>query len=60
MEKKFKDFYGNVATIKVSKDGTAKLTFFYRGKRESKIYKTERGAKIAMGKASDCWREITK
>ena len=60
MKKYYRDFYGSTASIAIRKDGTAKLTMCYAGKRESKIYKSERGAKIAMGKASDCWTEIKK
>lgn len=58
MKKIYKDFYGSTASITVRKDGTAKLVMSYGSKRESKVYNTERGARIAMGKSSDGWREV--
>ena len=50
------DFYGCTASITVRPNGSALLVTYCGRKRESKTYKTERGAKIAMGKMSDCWR----
>lgn len=58
MKKYYKDFYGTTANITTRRDGTAKLVMCYRGKKESKIYKSERGARIAMGKQSDGWYEV--
>lgn len=55
MKKFYRDFYGNTASITVRRDGSAKLTVCAGGKRDSKVYKTERGARIAMGKQSDGW-----
>lgn len=59
MTRYFKDFYGTSAKITTHKDGTAVLKMSAGGKRFwNKTYATERGAKIAMGKMSDCWREV--
>ena len=56
----FTDFYGCTATITVCIDGCANLAV--RTDRGSlvhaKTYNTYRGAKIAMGKMSDCWSMI--
>lgn len=59
MKKNYRDFYGGTASISVNRDGSAKLVVRdgYGRKLISKEYATERGAKIAMGKCSDCWRE---
>lgn len=60
MKKIFKDFYGGTASIKANRDGT----FSYRvcnnwGKLVSEgVCNTERGAKIAIGRLSDGWREV--
>lgn len=58
---KWSDFYGCTATITVCTDGRANLAI--RTSRGSlvhaKTYGTYRGAKIAMGKASDCWSLTT-
>jgi len=57
MTKKFKDFYGGTATIRETYDGV-KLTVSVMGKRiVNKTYSSERGARIAMGKVGDCWKE---
>lgn len=58
MKKYYRSFYGSTASITVRKDGTAKLSMWFGNHREVKVYKTERGAKIAMGKASDGWKEV--
>ena len=60
MKKYFKDFYGSTASITVFRDGRAKLVIRTLG---SKVvtrgeYKTERGARIAMGRESDGWRQV--
>lgn len=58
--KAYKDFYGAMAYIRTAKSGGARLTIYVGGKlTHAKDYKTERGAKIAMGKFGDCWRSIT-
>lgn len=55
--KYFKDIYGATASIRIHRDGTATLTVFCGGKRHRKTYNTERGARIALGKWSDEWKE---
>ena len=59
--KKYHDFYGCQAIIKPSEDGTVRLTIRdYRNRPiHAKSYKTERGARIAMGKMSDGWKECS-
>lgn len=53
----YKDFYGCIATVIVSVTGKTNLAV--RTDRGSlvhaKTYDTYRGAKIAMGRMSDCW-----
>ena len=58
--KRYKNFYGSTASIKINRDGTAVLKVSDgHGKRfVNKVYKSERGARIAMGKIGDCWREV--
>ncbi len=53
----YHDFYGNTAAIRVAKSGGARLTVRGRngGLIHAKDYKTERGAKVAMGRLSDGW-----
>ena len=53
----FKDFYGCTASVKRNRDQTYRLTvrsatgkLLYR-----KTYETYKGARIGMGKWSDCW-----
>lgn len=58
MKRYYKDFYGTTASITKRRDGTAKLVMCAGGKRESKVYNSERGARIAMGKSSDGWYEV--
>ena len=58
MKRYYKCFYGSTASIQVHKDGTATLRMSAGNTRTAKDYKTERGAKIAMGRASDEWREV--
>lgn len=60
MLKIYHDFYGNHATIRVAKSGAARLTVRRGtgGLIHAKDYKTERGAKIAMGRMSDGWHPV--
>ena len=58
MTKYFRDFYGASASIKIMRDGKAKLSVSVGGKRTVKTYSTELGARIAMGRMSDGWREV--
>ncbi len=61
MTKFYRDFYGSTASIKVQRDGTALLRVYAYGQRvHSKTYSTERGARIALGRISDCWREVKR
>lgn len=58
----FKDVYGCTARIKVYRDGCAALFVSdpYGKRIVAKKYKNEHGAKIAMGKLSDGWKEENK
>ena len=58
--KRFRGIYGGTASISVMADGRAKLIVCngYGDRVINKVYQSERGAKIAMGKASDGWHEI--
>lgn len=60
MLKFFHDFYGNHATIRVFKNGSARLTVRRGtgGLIHAKDYKSERGARIAMGRLSDGWHPV--
>lgn len=59
MIKRFKDFYGGKATIKPTTFGTILTIRSGYGKLvHKKTYKTERGARIAMGRISEGWREL--
>lgn len=60
MKRYFRDFYGSTACITAMRSGEYKLSVSAGGKRTTKTYATERGAKIALGKYSDAWREVTK
>ena len=60
MLERFKDFYGCRASIIRRRNQTYTLFFrlgtgklLYRGN-----YKTYKGARIAMGKWSDCWEKV--
>ena len=63
MKKYYKDFYGSTASIEEVQNGGAT---FFRLKtccsngliREQKHYKTFRGARIALGRMSDDWKEV--
>lgn len=57
MLKTYQDFYGNHATIRVFRSGSARLTIRGVGAKliYAKNYKTEKGARIAMGRLSDGW-----
>ena len=59
MTKYYRDFYGATASIKAVHAGY-RLTVSAGGKRVTKVYATERGARIALGRWSDSWREVTK
>ena len=59
MKKYYRDFYGATASIKAVHAGY-RLTVSAGGKRTTKTYSTERGARIALGKYSDAWREVTR
>lgn len=58
MKRYFKDVYGATASILTHRDGTATLTVCCGGKRSRKTYNTERGARSAMGRMSDEWKEV--
>jgi len=54
----WKDFYGCIAYLKATKIGTYVLKMYTPtgNKFYEKEYNTRRGARIAMGKYSDCWK----
>lgn len=60
MTKYYRDFYGCTAKIVTYRDGSARLSICAGFERTTKKYASERGAKIAMGKQSDGWREIAQ
>ena len=53
----YRDFYGCTASIREKRNGTFRLIMSTpQGKLiQAKDYNTYRGAKIAMGRSSDCW-----
>lgn len=55
MKKYLKDIYGATGCIEIKRDGTARLTVrIYTGKKiHDKVYKNERGARIAWGRMSN-------
>ena len=57
--KTYHGFYGENACIRIMKNGSARLTIRTAGGNliHAKDYKNERGAKIAMGRLGDSWRE---
>jgi len=60
MKKYYRDFYGCTASISKVRDGYKLRVCEGHGKLFHKgIYRTERGAKIALGKTGDCWEECT-
>ena len=57
LAKRYEDFYGNQASIRF--DGLCWVLTMWNPNglwKTKKEYKTELGAKIAMGKASDGWK----
>lgn len=58
--KKYRDFYGATASILVARDGSAVLRVAdAHGNRITiKKYASERGARIAMGRIGDEWKEV--
>ena len=62
MKRRFKDFYGCTASIAPTIGAQARLKEFLGNGRliHNKTYNTERGARIAMGRMSDCWEEVRK
>lgn len=61
-KRRFKDAYGADAVISVYRDGTARLCMSgagWRAKgRVERVYRSYRGARCAMGRMGDCWREV--
>lgn len=55
MKRQFKTIWygGATATINTHRDGTATLTISGTGLKLRKTYKTERGARVALGKHYD-------
>lgn len=59
MKKHFKDFYGGTASITETPSGFRLRVSDGHGSRVlSKTYQTYRGARCAMGKLSDGWKEV--
>jgi hypothetical protein len=59
--KRYTDFYGCSAYVKPVPNGFRLTIHTLSGKKiTDKVYKTERGVKIAMGKLSDGWEERRK
>ena len=59
MKRYFKDFYGGTASIAETSSGFRLCVADGHGRRMiSKLYKTYRGARCAMGKLSDSWKEV--
>lgn len=57
--KRFKDFYGNTACIRGYKNGSARLTVYVGTKLvKAQDYKSERGARIALGRFGDSFSEV--
>lgn len=57
MRKRFKDAYGAEAVLR-TQGNRFRLIVACMGKTIiNRVYTTERGAKIAMGKVGDCWKE---
>lgn len=60
MDKFYHGFYGEHARIRVFKNGSARLTIRTGGGKliHTKDYKSERGARTAMGKLGDSWVQV--
>ena len=60
MRKLYKGVYGDSASITINRDGSAKLVVktCYGKTVARKVYSTEHGARVAMGRMSDGWREV--
>lgn len=58
----FRDAYGCTASIRLNRDGSATLKIADAHGRpvHGKCHGTERGARIALGKYGDCWKEVTR
>ena len=54
----FKDFYGCTASIKERSDGRFTLRVASGASKTNKVYETYRGARSAMSRMSDGWREV--
>ena len=55
----YQDFYGCTGILTVSRDDCVKLSIYtpYGDTVHKKVYKSYRGARIAMGRLSDGWNE---
>jgi len=60
MKKYYRDFYGNTASISKTNDSRFRLKVRVSNGQlvHNKVYDTERGAKIALGRSSDGWKEL--
>ena len=56
---RYKDFNGDMAYLRIFNNGSCRLTVYSGGKFVfGKDYKSERGAKIALGKYGDSFEQI--
>ncbi len=57
--KRFRDFYGNCAYIRGFGNGSCRLTIYVNGKLvKRRDYKSEKGARIALGRFGDSFFEV--
>lgn len=54
----YRDIYGATASIEEHRDGSATLRAQAGLARTVKRYSSSKGARIAMGRMSDGWREV--
>lgn len=60
MKRTFKDFYGCTASISESSNGyRLRVSNAYGSRIKNQLYTSYRGARSAMGRMSDCWKEVT-
>lgn len=61
MKRVFKDFYGCTASISESSNGFRLRVSNGCGQRiKNQLYTSYRGARSAMSRMSDCWKEVAE
>jgi|GEM_PF-2954293 len=57
---RYRDFYGCTASSTPTRDGRYRLKMRppHSILCANKVYNTFRGARVALGKLSDCWEEV--